>query len=74
MVELTAEATVDLDLRVRKSDAPFVGDEIHIYEARIFNESFVRAGTVAELQVELEAIYRDGELRVVQVPQHVIGF
>jgi hypothetical protein len=73
LVELGAGANVDLELRVRKSDAPFLGADVYVHDADV-NESFVRARTEVELSVEVEAIYRDGRLLVVEVPEHTIGF
>ncbi len=72
LVELAAEATVELDLRVRKGDAPFLGEDIYIENAG-FNDSFVRALTETQVDIEVEAIYRHGKLKVVDVPDHIIG-
>jgi hypothetical protein len=73
LVELTVEAVVDLDLRLRKSDAAQARGDIFIWD-NDFNESFVRASIEAQVEVPVEAIYLNGDLRVSTVADHVIGF
>ena len=73
LVELTVEASVGLDLRIRKSDAAQLRGDILIWDSD-FNESFVRASVEAQVEVPIEAIYVNGKLRVATVADHAIGF